>query len=507
MKAMRITAHDAYERLVNRSREIAHLDSAIELSYWDQRTNIPARGHAHRARHLAALTRMRHRRMREKKIEGLLRAVENSSYTSDPSSVHAVNIRLWRRMYDRVSKIPEKLAVELAHAAAEGEAVWEKARASNDWNRMRPFLERILAFKRQEAEAVGYQDEPYDALLDEYEPGETTQTIAPVLAELSVAIRDLLRRIERSGRQAGSPLRAPRFPIADQEAFCKEVARRIGYNLEGGRLDVTAHPFSIGIGPGDVRITATCNEHDFGEALFGVIHEAGHAMYAQALPLEHWGEPVCRTASMGIDESQSLLWENLVGRSKGFWEYFYPLAQEWFPVLRQVPVDDFYFSINQVAPGAVRLNADEVTYNLHIVLRFELELALIRGDLEVSELPTAWNEKTYAYLGTRPGSHAEGVMQDVHWASGLFGYFPTYSLGSMYAAQLLAAAERDLGNQEGRFAQGQFSPLREWLRRMVHSQGARYGPRELIQKITGSALSPQYLIDHLQGTCSDLYKW
>ena len=497
LKATRITADEAYESLLNRSREIAHLDSAIELSYWDQRTNIPKRGHAHRVRHLAALARMRHRRMSEKRVGDLLKSVEDSPYARDPFSASAVNIRLWRRTYNRVSKISEKFAAASAHAAAEGEALWEKTLPTSDWNRFSPALERIVALKREEAEAVGYRDEPYDALLDEFEPGETVRTVWPLLSELSVAVLDLLHRIDTRGSKDRPALQGLRFSVAEQQAFCRDVARRIGYNLEGGRLDVATHPFSIGIGPGDVRITATWNEHNFGEALFAVIHEAGHAMYVQALPLEHWGEPICRTASMAIDESQSLLWEYLVGRSRGFWEFWYPLAQERFPALQGVELDDFHFTLNRVLPGPIRLDADEVTYNVHIMLRFELELALIRGQIRVAELPEAWNERMNAYLGVRPRSHAEGVMQDVHWAAGLLGYFPTYSLGNMYAAHFFAEANRDLGIQQAQFAQGQYTPLREWLRAAVHAQGATYSPRELLRKVTAEDLSPRHLIDHL----------
>jgi carboxypeptidase Taq len=283
------------------------------------------------------------------------------------------------------------------------------------------------------------------------------------------------------------------------------AAQAIGYDFAGGRLDPTAHPFMEGIGPGDVRITTRFDEHYFCQAFFGVLHETGHALYEQGLPEDHWGTPRGNSVSLGIHESQSRLWENLVGRSLGFWRFFYPRTQETYSVLQDVPLQTFYFAVNEVKPSLIRTEADEVTYNLHILLRFELERALMNGDLEVPDLPGAFNDKMSAYLGLTPPGPGQGVMQDIHWSAGLFGYFPTYSLGNLYAAQFYAGAEAELGPLEAEFARGDFAPLLTWLREKIHSQGHRLWARPLVREVTGEELTPRYLVRYLQGKFGALY--
>jgi carboxypeptidase Taq len=294
-------------------------------------------------------------------------------------------------------------------------------------------------------------------------------------------------------------------PSADQEEFATTIARSLGYSLDSGRIDVSSHPFATGLGPGDVRIVSRFNETDLREGLFGIIHEVGHAFYGQGMPLDHWGEPVCRAASLGMDESQSLIWEFFVARSEGFWEHFFPKAKARFPDLQRVSRDDFLLWINEVNTTSLRINADEVTYDLHIVLRFELERALINREIEVTDLPDAWNEKSLKYLGHIPPDHREGVMQDVHWAAGLFGYFPTYTLGHIYAAQFHAQAQKELGNLDEQFARGEFAPLLDWLKRNIHSYGARFGTRELVRKVTGKKVDPRLLIQYLEDKYGRLY--
>lgn len=495
----------AYQELLSRSREIAHLDSAMELAYWDQRINVPVKGHAHRVRHLAALAKMRYRRFTDSRIGDLLSTIENSGFIENPLTVQGVNIREWRRLYNRLKAIPEKLAVEIVRATTEAEAIWERARPRNDWRRLRAVLERIVTLKRQEAEEIGYDREPYDALLKDYEPGETAEKIDRLLKELSTALVPLLDRLigkKSSERRARVDLSAP---IAVQETFAHEVAHQLGYGVEGGRIDVSAHPFATGLGPGDVRITARYREQDFREGFFAVVHETGHALYVQGLPMEHWGEPMCHVASLSMDESQSLIWEYFVARSNGFWRYFSSRAQAAFPRLGEIAMDDFFIAVNEVAPDSLRVNADEVTYNLHIALRFELERDLVNQSLEVADLPAAWNEKSREYLGHEPTDYAHGVMQDVHWFSGLIGYFPTYTLGHLYAAQLFLQAERELGDLEEQFVHGEFAPLRGWLREHVHAQGSRFRPRELIERITGESLNPKRLIEYLEAKYTRLY--
>jgi len=496
---------EAYQRLVSHSKETAYLGSAIAVLHWDQRTQIPPKGHAHRVGQLAILAKMRHKMVTDPIIGEMLAVVEGSELTHDPFSIEAVNIREWRRSYDRAVKISEELAVALARASAEGQSAWEKARPKNEWGLFKPYLERIVFLKREQAEALGYEQEPYDALLDDYERGETARSLEPIFARLRPALVDLLERIKGSARVPDLSLQRMRFSIADQESFAKAIAIRIGYDMDAGRLDVSAHPFTTGIGPGDVRITTRYKESSFSEAFFSVIHEAGHALYHQGLPLEHWGTPFCRPISLGINESQSRMWENMVARSAAFWRRFYPEAQAKFAALHNVPFESFLLSVNEVTPSLIRTEADEVTYNLHVLLRFELEVALVRGDLQVDDLPAAWNEKMRAYLGLTPPDHSSGVMQDVHWSSGSIGYFPTYTLGNLNAAQFFAKAEEEISDLEDQISRGEFSELLGWLRRNIHSQGSRYLPRDLIRHVTGEALDPKYLIDYLSTKYGELY--
>lgn len=500
-----MTPEQAYEKLVARSRETAHLGSAMGLLHWDMSTFIPAKGHAHRADQLASLAGILHRMVTDPVTGEWLSAVEGTHVISDPISAQAVNVREWRRSYDRAVKIPERLASELARAAAEGRSVWERARPANDWDSFRPYLERLVALKREQAEVLGYENEPYDALLDDYEQDETARNLESVFERLHQPLVDLLDRIKTSAIESKPCIDDLVFPVADQKAFAIDVARKIGYDLEAGRLDESAHPFTLGVGPGDVRITARYSEHLFGEGFFAVIHESGHAMYHQGLPAEHWGTPMCRPISLGINESQSRLWENLVARSLPFWRYLYPKAREKFPFLKDVSLATFYRAINDVRPSLIRVEADEVTYNLHVLLRFELEVRLIRGDLEVRALPDAWNEKMQAYFGMTPPDYASGVMQDVHWSGGSIGYFPTYTLGNLYAAQLMDKAKQDLGDHGALMESGDFGTLLRWLREKIHSQGSRYRPNELIRHVTGQDLNPSYLIDYLETKYAPLY--
>ncbi len=493
----------AYRELVERGKELAYLRALGALAGWDQRTYIPERGHAHRAKAFAALTGVVHRKATDPAIGRLLAAVEDSSLMEDPD-VRA-NVIRWRRDYDRATRVPERLAVGLAEAESAGESAWAEKRAQNDWAGFLPYLRRIVELKKAYAEAVGFEEELYDALLEDYEPGLTTREVARLFAELRPRALDLLKRIQASDRRPPVAILHRSYPQREQEGFILEVLPELGYDLRSGRLDPTLHPFAIRIHPGDVRITTRYFEDFFSAAFFGSVHEAGHAMYEQGLPDEHWGTPLGESVSLGVHESQSRMWENFVGRSLGFWRYFFPRAQKRFAALAEAALEDFVFAINEVKPSLIRVEADEVTYNLHVLLRFELELALFRGELDPSDLPQAWNEKMRVYLGLEPATYADGVMQDVHWSGGSFGYFPTYTLGNVYAAQLFAAAERALGPLEERFARGEFEPLLAWLRANVHRHGRRYLPPELIERATGEPPTARYLNAYLEAKFGALY--
>ncbi len=497
---------DAYDKLRNWSTKLAHMGSAMALLHWDQSTQIPKNGMRGRADVIASLAGIRHGMATDPEIGNLLDIVTASPLTDDNLTPEAINIREWRRGYDRMCKIPQALAHELAHVSAEGQFVWQNARPDNDWGRFKPYLQRLLSLKQQEAECIGYVGEAYDALLDIYELDLTTARIEPIFRKLAPALADLTQRISSSMPRRNTEVEYGKYPIPDQRAFALMVAKEIGYDLDSGRLDASAHPFTTGIGPGDVRITTRYSEDYFNEGFFAVIHEAGHAIYHQGLPLEYWGTPFCSPASLGVNESQSRMWENFVARSAGFWKFFYPFAQEKFSALKDIGESRFLFSINKVNPSLIRVEADEVTYNLHVLFRFELELALMRGNLMIDDLPEAWNSKMDDYLGLRPRTYAEGVLQDVHWSGGAFGYFPTYTLGNIYAAQLIFKAEKDLGSLEERFAAGDYKSLLAWLRTHIHQQGRRYAPSDLILKITGEKLNADYLIRYLTSKYKALYE-
>ncbi len=387
-----------------------------------------------------------------------------------------------------------------------GQQVWAEARKANDFARFQPLLERTVELKRQEAAAIGYDETPYDALLDEFEPGAKTSEVTRVLAGLRDQLVPLVAEIAASSRRPNLEPLKRRFPIDLQEQFGRRAAEAIGYDFAAGRLDVTDHPFCTTLGPRDVRLTTRYDENFLPGAFFSTLHEAGHGMYEQGLPADRYGLPTGQAVSLGIHESQSRMWENLVGRSRAFWEHFFPQAQAMFgAALADVRLDDFYFAINDVRPSLIRTESDEATYNLHILVRFELEQALLLDELRVADLPAAWREKYRHYLGIEPPNDADGVLQDVHWSSGAIGYFPTYSLGNLYAAQLFEQAVRELGDLHAMFRRGEFVPLRDWLRNHVHSHGRRYRASELARRVTGVPLSHEALLRHLRGKFAPLY--
>ncbi|TFU25878.1 carboxypeptidase M32 [Thermus tengchongensis] len=509
-----MTPETAYQHLLEFQRETAYLASLGALAAWDQRTMIPRKGHEHRARQMAALARLLHQRATDPRIGEWLAAVEGSPLVQDPLSDAAVNVREWRQAYERARAIPERLMVELAQAQSEGESYWEEARPKDDWRGFLPYLKRIFALTKEKAEIlfslpVAPGDPPYgelyDALLDGYEPGMRAAELVPLFAELREGLQGLLDRILGSGRRPDTAFLHRPYPKEAQRAFALELLQACGYDLEGGRLDPTAHPFEISIGPGDVRITTRYFEDFFNAGIFGTLHEMGHALYEQGLPKEHWGTPRGEAVSLGVHESQSRTWENLVGRSLGFWERFFPRAKELFPSLQDVALEDFHRAVNAVEPSLIRVEADEVTYNLHILVRLELELALFRGELALEDLPGAWAEKYRAYLGVAPKDYKDGVMQDVHWSGGLFGYFPTYTLGNLYAAQFFRKAQEELGDLEGLFRQGEFRPFLDWSRRKIHAEGSRLRPRALVERVTGTPPSAQPFLAYLEAKYRALY--
>ena len=497
---MNAAATETFDRLARHSREVAMLSSVESLLSWDERTMMPDAAGEYRAEQMTLLAGMIHERRTEPRLGEWLAELSESPLAADRHSDHGATIRELKRQYDKRVRLPQALVEELTRTSVLGQQAWVTARANNDYASFRPLLEKTYRLKREQADALGFPERRYDALLDDFEPGALTSQVAAVLAALRERLVPLVAAIAASKRRPEIDILTRQYPRDEQERFGKEAAGRIGFEFGRGRLDVTAHPFCSGVGPHDCRITTRYDERHFPGAFFGILHEAGHGIYDQGLRADWFGLPPGDAISLGIHESQSRMWENLVGRSRPFWDHFFPQAQAVFPAaLGNVKLDDFYFAINDVRPSLIRVEADEATYNLHILIRFELEQALLDDDLRVADLPGAWNEKYQHYLGITTPNDAEGVLQDIHWSAGLVGYFPTYSLGNLYAAQFFAKADHDLGGLASQFARGEFAPLREWLRREVHEPGCRYTAPELIERVTGQPLSHEPLMKHLNG--------
>ena len=501
-----MNAHAAYDELVRLARERALLGSCAALLAWDEETYMPRGGAAHRADQLAYLAGLEHANATDPRVGDLLADADHSSPVSDPFSDEAVNVREWRRQYARLTRLPRPLVEETARVTSLAQAEWAAARRAADFRRFLPWLERVVTLKRREAEAVGYEAEPYDALLDEYEPGARGGDIDRLFTALSEDLTDLARRLADAPRRPKADILRRDFPIDRQRAFAENAAATVGFDFDRGRLDATTHPFFSPIGPGDCRITTRYDRRDFGDAFFSTLHEVGHGLYEQGLDAAQFGLPVGEAPSLGVHESQSRLWENAVGRGFPFWRHFFPLARKAFPAaLAGVGLEEFHFAVNRVEPSLIRVGADEVTYNLHVLARFDLERALISGDLRPADLPAAWAEAYRRRLGVAPANDVEGCLQDGHWAAGMFGYFPTYTIGNVIAAQLFARAAEETGGLDAAFARGDFSPLLGWLRERVYRHGGRYPAARLVEQATGSPPDPRPLVAALRRKYGELY--
>ncbi len=479
------------------------LQGARSVLFWDQQTQMPGGGIAARAEQLATLSRIAHEMLVSEETGGLLDSVgEPEPGTED----HAV-VRLARREYDKATRLPARLVEETSRATALAEPAWARARAESDWAAFAPHLERILALRREAAEALGYEDHPYDALLDLYEPGAKKARLEETFAGLREEIVPMIRGISALPDEGRSRLLHGEFDEAAQVAFGREVVSAFGYDWDRGRQDRAVHPFCVSVGgPADVRITTRVDPGWLSPALFATFHEAGHAIYEQGVRAEYSRTPLAGGASMGVHESQSRLWENLVGRSRPFWSHYYARLKETFPAsLGGAGLEAFYRAINEVKPSEIRVEADELTYDLHVMLRFELEVALFEGALSVAELPDAWGAKMEEYLGITPRDYANGPLQDVHWAAGLFGYFPTYTIGNVLAAQLFETATEQTPEIRADIARGEFGALLAWLGENVHRHGSRYDPDELVENATGRPMETGPYLRYLRGKFGELY--
>ncbi len=482
-------------------KDIEFLNSAIGALYWDSRVNIPRKGVAYRGEVLGYLSAELYRKQTSDTMKAF---IDEFSALADADDVTRAMADRAKREYDRSMKIPEERYRAYVVAVSAAESAWEEAKGKADYAMFKPHLETLIGFNREFAEYWGAGAQKYDKLLDYYEPGATTATLDAVFGEVRDAIVALLNKIKTKPKPDDSFLKSV-FPVDAQARFSHHVLEKMGYDFEAGRLDVSVHPFTITMGLDDVRITTHYYENELRSALYSSIHEGGHAIYEQNIDPALAGTMLMTGASMGIHESQSRLYENLVGRSRAFWEYFYPEAQKAFPQLANVPLESFYKAVNSVQPSLIRIEADELTYSLHIIIRYEMEKAIFDGGAEIDDLPALWNAKYKEYLGVEPKNDGEGILQDTHWSGGNFGYFPSYALGNLYGAQFLHTMKRDVPDMERRIASGDLECVNAWFKEHVHRHGAVYLPAELIQKVTGEPLTARYFIDYLNAKYADVY--
>jgi carboxypeptidase Taq len=496
--------HEAFLELKERLAEAHDVGKVIFLLAWDQRTMMPANGAAVRAEQLATLSKLAHDLFTSDEIGRLLDDLaeyeQSLPYESDEASL----IRVTRRDFDRERRVPADLRRELTRAAANGYEAWVDARARSDFGSFLPFLQRNVELRQRYADCFE-ADEPYDGLLEDYEPGMKTAEIREVFDVLKPELIGLVRTVADHQDGVDHSFLAGSFPADRQRQLSLAVLERLGFEPDSWRLDTTSHPFASSISTGDIRLTTRFKEHDVSDALFSTMHEFGHGIYERNVDPALERSPLCRGASMSLHESQSRMWENLVGRSRPFWRFFYPRFRAIFPEFESVDEDAFYRAINRVEPSLIRVEADEVTYSLHIILRFELEQELLSGELDLRDLPEAWNARMEEYLGVQVPDDAHGVLQDTHWSAGSIGYFPTYALGNVISLQIwdhLLLAMPDVYEQIER---GEFGQLRGWLRDHLYRHGRKLQPKELIERITGGGLDPWPYLRYLSEKVGDVY--
>ncbi len=490
-------------------QELTHLESSMALLEWDQSVNMPTthKGHQARANLSAYLAGLRHRKATSSDFEQLLQVAKQKADKGflDDKENCIVNMAL--EDFERDKKLPPEFVEEQQRVAGESQQVWEAAKEKADFKPFEPYLKKIVDLKRQEAAYLQEKGQTlYDALLDEYEPGYDTAKLEVIFKDLKYFLVPFIQKIHGTSSWIKSDVIKKPVEIGLQLKFAKLVARKIGYDINSGGVNLSVHPFSTSFHPTDARITTRCKRRNFvNDCVLSLVHECGHAMYEQGLLPEFFGTPMAEAVSFGVHESQSRLWENFVGHSMPFWIYFYPKMQMMVPQFKKISLADFYGAINCVQPSLIRVDADEVTYNLHIILRFEIEKLLIDGQIEVEDLPSIWNQKVKEYLGLEVKNDSEGVLQDVHWSDGSFGYFPSYALGNLYAAQFYGAALKEIPDLLSQIAKGNFKNLLKWLRKNIHVHGRYYSADELLVKVTDEGFSAAPFINYIKNKYTQLY--
>ncbi len=493
---------EAYAELERRYAEIRDVKNGLSILGWDQEVMMPAGGAPARAHTLATLTGVAHGKTTDPALRKLVRSLGRKK---DLPRRKRRAVELVGHEVEKASAIPADLAQELALAESTGLETWRAARAAKDFRRFAPALRRMVELKREIARLTAGRGRPYDALLDDFEPGATMKQIDPLLGALKDVTVPLLGQVVASRTKVDMSPFVGRFDVAAQAAFARQVALAMGIDPERSRMDLSTHPFCGGIGPDDVRMTGRYDPKDMRGGLFGVIHEAGHGLYEQGLDARRMRSPLGGAVSMAIHESQSRLWENNVARSRPFWKHWLPKLKRAHPRLKGTTLDGVYRAANALAPSMIRVEADELTYNLHIILRYEIERDLVEGRQDVQDLPDRWNTGMEELLGIVPRDDAEGVLQDIHWAMGLFGYFPTYSIGNLYAAQFMEAARKAIRGLDGKIAKGDLGTLREWLRDAIHKHDQLYTPEQLCKRVTGKPLGVDAFARHVRKKVRELY--
>lgn len=495
-----------YQNLVGKLEELGQLEQIMGILHWDQEVIMPTGGAQARGEQLASLAGVIHEKMTDPAIGELLDQLESGA-SNDFDPYQQCNIRETRRVYDRETKVPTELVQELAELGSRGHHVWAKAREENKYSDFAPVLEQLIELKKQWAHHIQPDQPPYNVLMDVYERGLTMAQVDPIFDRLKTELVLLIRAIQESAYQPDTSFLKGEFPVEKQEALGRTISEALGFDFDKGRLDVSVHPFCGGADPTDVRITTRYGTDNFMESLFAVIHETGHAMYEQGRMERDRALPVSEALTTGIHESQSLFWERMISKQKAFCEHYLKLFQETFPDnLKDVGLQAFFEAINVSRPSFIRVEADEVTYPMHIILRYEIEKGIFNGTHTVSDLPEVWNNKMQDYLGIRPRTDTEGVLQDVHWSSGGFGYFPSYTFGAMYACQFYNAFKRDAPGLEDWIRQGNFRAVKDWLNRNIHVKGKLLSTEALLQEVTGEALNPDHFMTYLKNKYRDIYR-
>lgn len=484
-------------------KKIEYLNSTISLLHWDSMVNMPKEAMEYRSEMIGYLAGESYKLTTSEKMKAF---IDSFTGMEDLDLITKAMLENITKDYQKATKIPEAEFVQYEIDKALSQSAWEEGKKKKNFSIFKPHLAKMIAANKKFSEYWGFVDNKYDGLLDLYEPGMTTERLDLVFGELREALVDLLRNIQNSDHKTDDAILKGDYSIDSQRKLGEAILEKLGYDFETrGRIDVSAHPFTTNFGNKDVRITTKYNTADFRPAIFSLIHEGGHGIYEQNIPDELLGTSLATGASMGMHESQSRFYENILGKSLEFWIYFYPKFQEAYPELKKLDLRSFYQAINCVEPSLIRIDADELTYSLHVIIRYEMEKLLINGDIPIDDVPRLWNEKYKEYLGVEPEHDGEGVLQDVHWSGGDFGYFPTYALGNLYGAQIFHKLKEDLPDWNHQVEGGDFSSITKWLGENVHRYGATFKPAELIRKVTGEELSATYFIEYLNNKFGKLY--